>query len=427
MKTELTPIAKIKTNPDNPRIIKDDKFDKLVKSIQEFPEMLAIRPIVVNSDMMVLGGNMRLRACQKAGFKEVPVLKADDLTPEQQKRFIITDNASFGAWDYDVLANEWEVADLEAWGVDVPDWCETMEAKEDNYEVPDEIKTDIVIGDLFEIGQHRLLCGDSTDSDQLTKLMNGEKYNLVVTDPPYNVNYSSKQELLNLLDGGKRNTNEILNDNVINREDYNGWIKKIMGVLELFHSDYNSVYVFGNAESLIGIYDVNKLHVSNMLVWVKNRLVLGRQDYNGKHENIIYGWFNHHKWYGSNSSVTVFEDELDIEKLKKEELKKILTEILSDKIKTTVIKCDTPIKSGLHPTMKPILLIAELITNSSQLNEIVLDLFLGSGSTMVAAHQLNRKCYGMELDEKYCQVIIDRMRKLDPTLTIKRNGKEITE
>jgi hypothetical protein len=122
MKTELTPIAKIKTNPDNPRVIKDDKFDKLVKSIQEFPEMLDLRPIVVNSDMMVLGGNMRLRACQKAGLKEVPVLKADDLTPEQQKRFIITDNASFGAWDYDVLANEWEVADLEAWGVDVPDW-----------------------------------------------------------------------------------------------------------------------------------------------------------------------------------------------------------------------------------------------------------------------------------------------------------------
>jgi len=204
------------------------------------------------------------------------------------------------------------------------------------------------------------------------------------------------------LDGGKRNTN----DNVINREDYNGWIKKIMGVLELFHSDYNSVYVFGNAESLIGIYDVNKLHISNMLVWVKNRLVLGRQDYNGKHENIIYGWFNHHKWYGSNSSVTVFEDE-----------------ILSDKIKTTVIKCDTPIKSGLHPTMKPILLIAELITNSSQLNEIVLDLFLGSGSTMVAAHQLNRKCYGMELEEKYCQVIVDRMRKLDPSIEIKRNGE----
>jgi hypothetical protein len=120
MKTELTPIAKIKTNPDNPRVIKDDKFDKLVKSIQEFPEMLDLRPIVVNSDMMVLGGNMRLRACQKAGLKEVPVLKADDLTPEQQKRFIITDNASFGAWDYDVLANEWEVEDLEAWGVDVP-------------------------------------------------------------------------------------------------------------------------------------------------------------------------------------------------------------------------------------------------------------------------------------------------------------------
>jgi ParB-like chromosome segregation protein Spo0J len=154
-------LSDIKPNPSNPRIIKDEKFAKLVQSIKDFPQMLELRPIVINSDNIVLGGNMRLRACKEAGLKEVPVMRADDLTPEQQAEFIIKDNVGFGEWDWEMLANQWEAEKLNEWGLDVPDFEATqLDAEEDDYEIPDEIKTDIVLGDLFEIGEHRLLCGD---------------------------------------------------------------------------------------------------------------------------------------------------------------------------------------------------------------------------------------------------------------------------
>jgi hypothetical protein len=186
MQIQSTAITEIQLNPNNPRVIKDDKFKKLVKSIQEFPQMLAIRPIVVNDQMIVLGGNMRLKACIEAGLTEVPVIKASSLTPEQQKEFIIKDNVGFGEWEWDVLANEWDVDKLSEWGLDIPDFePKVLEAEEDDFEIPDEVQTDIVLGDLFEIGEHRLLCGDSTDSDQVAKLMNGEKADMVFTDPPY--------------------------------------------------------------------------------------------------------------------------------------------------------------------------------------------------------------------------------------------------
>ena len=150
----IVKITEIKSNPNNPRIIKDDKFKKLVKSIQEFPQMLKLRPIVVNKDMVVLGGNMRLKACKEAGLKEVHILKADELTDEQQKEFIVKDNVGFGEWDWDMLANEWDTDKLEDWGLDLPlDYNEVLEAEEDDFEVPaDGIETDIVLGDLFEKG-----------------------------------------------------------------------------------------------------------------------------------------------------------------------------------------------------------------------------------------------------------------------------------
>ena len=191
MRAEVVKISEVKVNPNNPRLIKDDKFAKLVQSIKDLPQMLAIRPIVVNSDMVVLGGNMRLKACKEAGLKEVPIIIADNLTEEQQREFLIKDNISGGEWDWQMLANDWDTEQLDSWGLDIPEF-ETeqhLEAVEDDYEVPDEIQTDIVLGDLFEIGQHRLLCGDSTDSDQVAKLMNGEKADMVFTDPPYNINY----------------------------------------------------------------------------------------------------------------------------------------------------------------------------------------------------------------------------------------------
>jgi DNA modification methylase len=160
--------------------------------------------------------------------------------------------------------------------------------------------------------------------------------------------------------------------------------------------------------------------VKQCLIWVKSSMVMGRQDYQWRHEPCLYGWKEGaaHYFVDDRTNTTVIEDKMDYKKLKKEELLKLVEEIMSDKTPSTIIRCDKQIRNDLHPTMKPILLLAPLIRNSSQPGQIVADGFLGSGSTMVAAHQLGRKCYGMELDPKYCQVIIDRMKKLDPNIEI---------
>jgi len=171
MKITQVDIKEVKTNPNNPRVLKDDKFKKLVASIKGFPKMLEIRPIVVNNDMIVLGGNMRLKACKEAGLKKVHIIKAEDLTDEQQREFIIKDNVGFGEWDWELLANEWDSQELNDWGLDIPgfDVDQDLEAEEDDYDIPDEIKTDVVLGDLIEIGEHRLLCGSSTEMDTWEK------------------------------------------------------------------------------------------------------------------------------------------------------------------------------------------------------------------------------------------------------------------
>jgi len=197
---KLTPIKDIKANPNNPRIIKDDKFKKLVQSIKDLPEMAEVRPIVVNTDMVVLGGNMRLKAMKEAGWKEAPV-EIVDWDEDKQRQFIIKDNVSGGEWDWEMLANQWDADELNEWGLDLPEFeqVKELEAEEDDFEMPDEVQTDIVLGDLFEIGEHRLLCGDSTDSDAVAKLMNGEKADVAHNDPPY---------------GMKKENEGVLNDNL---------------------------------------------------------------------------------------------------------------------------------------------------------------------------------------------------------------------
>jgi site-specific DNA-methyltransferase (adenine-specific) len=413
-------ISEIKPNPKNPRLIKDEKFKKLVKSIKDFPQMLELRPIVVDENNIILGGNMRFKALKEAGYTEVSIVRANDLTSEQKDEFIVKDNVGFGEWDWDTLANEWEVDKLEEWGLDLPvdlSVQEELEAEEDNYEIPNEINTDIVIGDLFEIGEHRLLCGDSTQVDTWQKVMNEKLCDMVMTDPPYNVDYQGGTGL------------KIINDKMENNTFYQflydfytalGSYTKNGGAWYVWHTDnerINFTKAFTDAN--------NKF--SQCLIWVKNSLVLGHLDYHKKHETCLYGWKEGAAHYFTNerTHTTVIEDTINVNKLTKDEMKKMLTEMLSDKNKTTIIHCDKPHRSAEHPTMKPILLLAPLIQNSSKENEIVADGFLGSGSTMVASHQLKRKCYGMELDPKYCQVIIDRMKKLDPSLVIKKNGVEL--
>jgi site-specific DNA-methyltransferase (adenine-specific) len=392
MQSRKVKISEVKSNPNNPRQIKDDKFAKLVQSIKDFPEMLDIRPIVVNADMVVLGGNMRFKACKEAGLKEVPIIVAENLTDEQQKEFIIKDNVSGGEWDWDMLANEWEVEQLDAWGLDIPINLEVeLEAEEDDFEVPEGgIETDIVLGDLFEIGEHRLLCGDSTDSDQVAKLMNGSKADMVFTDPPYLMDFTGGIHA----DGSKSFNSKhggIKNDKM-SKEDGDDFLDAINANIQLFTK--GAFYICFYRLKLGEYFESLKrtgLEVRSLITWNKGNHTLSNSDYMSKCEHIFYGWVKEHNFYGGNNGMDIWE----IPRTQKNEL---------------------------HPTMKPIPLCEKAISDASKTNDKVLDLFLGSGSTMVASHQLNRKCYGMELDPKYCQVIIDRMKKLDPTLIIKRNG-----
>jgi site-specific DNA-methyltransferase (adenine-specific) len=400
MNVKTVKISEVKQNPNNPRTIRDDKFTKLVASIKAFPEMLNIRPIVVNTDMVVLGGNMRLKACREAGLKQVPIIVAGELTEAQQREFIIKDNVSGGDWDWSALTSEWDTEQLEEWGLDIPEFetDKTLEAVEDDYQMPDEIQTDIVLGDLFEIGEHRLLCGDSTDSDAVARLMDGEKADMVFTDPPYNVDYVGKTKEKLKIQNDKHNVSE-----------FRKIISDALSNLILFTKRGGAYYVCIPLE--VGVTDLflERTHLQSVLIWLKNTIVMGRKDYQQQtepilfllndieeetYEGIVYGWNfgDSHTYYGGRKQSNVW-------------------------------KFDKPQRNGEHPTMKPIPLVGKAINNSSKEKDLTLDLFLGSGSTMVAAHQLKRKCYGMELDPKYCQVIVDRMLKLDPSLKVKRNGQ----
>jgi site-specific DNA-methyltransferase (adenine-specific) len=365
-----------------------------VQSIKDLPQMLAIRPIVVNTDMVVLGGNMRLKACKEAGLKEVPIIIADNLTEEQQREFLIKDNVSGGEWDWQMLANDWDTVQLEEWGLDIPNFEpeQVLEAVEDEFEVPDGgIETDIVLGDLFEIGEHRLLCGDSTDSDQVAKLMDGEKADMVFTDPPYGVSYTG---------GHNKKQRKGIENDTLQGTDLTNLFRDSLLNADLFSKDYSAFYIWyanGKAvETFLSFAELN-LEVRAVICWYKIKSGLGAfmSQYIPNYEPCIYAFKKGKspQWFGASDEKTVWE-------LKKES------------------------KNEYHPTQKPVELPNRAMTNSSKLNDIILDVFLGSGSTMVAAQQLKRKCYGMELDPKYCQVIVDRMLKLDPSLKVMRNGIE---
>ena len=373
----------IKPNPNNPRVLRDDKFQKLKQSIQEFPKMLSLRPMVIDENNVVLGGNMRLRALQELGFTDVDetwVKRSSDLTEEEKKRFIIADNVAFGEWDWDTLANDWEVVDLEAWGLEIPQFendTEELEASEDDYDVPEGgIETDIVIGDLFEIGEHRLLCGDSTDSDAVARLMNGEKADMVFTDPPYGIAIVGANGKV----GGDNKAK-------------NGIYSEVTGdnTTDTARDFYNTCISLGMDNFIIwgGNYFVDFLPFSeSWIIWDK------RGDMNSN--NFADGEM---AWCSFRTRVRIYK------------------QIWNGMIREG--------ESGkrVHPTQKPVQILANIIEDHLEGN-IIFDGFLGSGSTMVAAHQLKRRCFGMELEPKYCQVIIDRMAKLDPSLKIIRNGKE---
>ena len=371
-------ISKVKGNPSNPRIIKNDKFKKLVKSIQEFPEMLKLRPIVVDEDFMVLGGNMRLKASKEAGLKEVWIDIAEGLTEEQKKEFIVKDNVGFGEWEWDILANEWDSVQLAEWGLDVWENEDDKIAEagliEDD-EIP-EVKESIVKrGDIWQLGEHRVMCGDSTSSDDVAKLMNGEKADMVFTDPPYGMNLDTDYSKMKnnstfakekgVKDGKKYN--KVIGDN----QDFK--MELITTIFKNF--DYcKEIFIWGIDYFAEHIEDKNK---GSWFVWDK------RVDE------------NFDKMYGS-----CFELCYSKNKHKREIIRVRWASVFG-----TEKEFD---HKRHHPTQKPILLSENFVKKYSKENNTIIDLYLGSGSTLIAAEKLNRKCYGMELDEKYCDVIINR-------------------
>jgi len=406
----------------NPRYISPEAFEQLKASLQRFE---AVEPAIINRHAdrtdIIVGGHQRLKAATSLGWKTFPCVYVE-LTRDQEKELNIRLNKNTGQFDFDLLADHFNMEELTGWGFSEEELFgdgvfDEPDPEEDDYTIPEQVATDIMVGDLIEIGPHRLLCGDSTDPKQVATLMNGDLADMVMTDPPYNVDYQ----------GGTDLKLKIKNDNMSDPQFYAfllGFYKafaevtKPGGAWYVWHADTEGL-------NFRSAFTESGLLMKQCLIWVKNSLVMGRQDYQWQHEPCLYGWKPGaaHYFTDDRTQTTIIEDRIDLGKLKKDELRAMLQEIMDGGPASTVIRHNKPIKSAEHPTMKPIKLLAPRIQNSSKKNWIVADPFLGSGSTMVACEQLGRRCYGMELDEVYCQVVINRMLHSFPDMDIRINGE----
>lgn len=401
----MVKLSTINPNPNNPRLVKDDKFLLLVESIKNFGEkMMPLRPMVIDENNILLGGNMRYKALKELKYKEVPkewVKQVLDLTEDEKREFIIKDNIGFGAWDWDTLANEWEQEELEAWGLDIPDFMDEveLEAKEDDYEEPEQMQVDVVLGDLIEIGEHRLLCGDSTCSDTVARLMNGEKADIVFTSPPYNLGTNVSLSTRNKKD----NAYESYEDNVSD----NDYFDLLRGFTNSFfpYCEYvivNIQSLAGNKKTVIKYQNEYIDFLADVSVWVKRnpQPAMAERVMNSAFEYLLF--------------ISTKED--PSRAISTGNFRGTVSNVYDGTINSENIIPDK------HSAAFSMTLAGFYIDNFS--SSSVIDCFMGTGTTMAAAHQLKRKCYGMELDPKYCQVIIDRMLKLDSSLEVKINGKE---
>lgn len=413
MEIEHIKITDLKPAEYNPRRISDDDYQKLKNSISTFG---LVDPIIVNlKNMHIVGGHQRYdvlldeHMLDNDFLAELPMIRLGDVgfvftdtelsirDDDHEKALNLALNKISGEWDNDKLAEvleelELSPIDIQLTGFSEPELEElnidTTEETgegvvEDEYVEPEELETDIKHGDLFRLGNHYLCCGNATIEEDLKKLLSKNsgdgKFNKIdqlLTDPPYGVDYSNKNIFLNSIDKGNCVQKDIANDNI---EDYYDFFSTMLNNTVPYLNEYNTLYIFMSGKELhnlrLAIEDTN-CYWADYLIWVKNNHVLGRKDYNSKHEFCLYGWYGKHKFYGDFS--------------------------------TTVLCFDKPLKNELHPTMKPIQLLSKLINDGSPEKGNVLDLFGGSGSTLIACEQTNRNCYMMELSPHYCQVIINR-------------------
>lgn len=405
LKVEYYPIDSIKPYENNAKIHTEEQVAQIIRSIQEFGMN---DPIAIwSEDNIIIEGHGRLMACKELGMKEVPVIRLDDLTDEQRKAYTLVHNQTTmnTGFDLDILNAELESLDIDMSEFGFEDITEDdIDIEEDGFEFDEEEQRPepkSKPGQIYQLGNHRLMCGDSTKPEDVKKLMNGELADLVVTDPPYNVNVKNSQGM------------QIENDDMEDKA-FKEFLVKAFGNLESSLKEGGAFYIWYASKEHINFEQAlneNDLYVRQQLVWVKNSFILGRSDYHWRHELCLYGWKEGegHYFIDDRTQSTIIEDAgVDFDKLKKEEAIEMLKKIYKDGISTTAIYEDKPTVNDLHPTMKPLSLLARLIKNSSQAKENVLDLFGGSGSTLITCEQLDRKCYMMEFDPVYVDVIIKR-------------------
>ena len=375
---EKVNIEKLVPYARNARTHSKEQILQLRASLREFG---FVNPVIVDKDLNIIAGHGRILAAKEEGITEVPCVFAEHLTEAQKRAYIIADNrlAMNAGWDMEMLSveiSELQGADfdLSVLGFDEAELSKLMgdieDVKDDDFDVDEELKKPAVtkVGDLWLLGNHRLICGDSTKIETFTVLMDGKQANLVVTDPPYNVNYEGS--------AGK-----LKNDNMADEAFYTFLLSAFKNMEAVMTKDA-SIYVFhADTEGLNfrKAFSDAGFYLSGTCIWKKQSLVLGRSPYQWQHEPILFGWkkAGKHNWY-------------------------------SDRKQTTIWEFEKPKKNADHPTMKPVPLIAYPILNSSMVNCIMLDPFGGSGSTLVACEQTKRICHAIELDEKYCDVIVKR-------------------
>lgn len=416
----------LKPYENNPRI-NDKAVEAVANSIQKFGFRQAL---VIDQNNVIVCGHTRWKAAKKLGIQEVPCFRAEDLTEEEIRAYRLADNktAELAEWNLDLLDYELEALegfDMTEFGFQVEE-MDAEVAVEDNYEpvLPPEPKSKT--GEIYQLGNHRLMVGDSTNAYDVQQLCDGDIMDLVVTDPPYNINIGitdieEAKRRKRRLDG-----KTIQNDAMSDEEFYEFLDNAFANIAE--HLKPGGAFYIWLASSTMGTFlralSEHDLTVRQHLIWVKNFFTLGRPDYQWIHEPCLYGWKSGagHYFIKDRTQTTVIEeDPIDLSKMKKDDMRKLLEKILGEQY-TTVMREPKPKRSELHPTMKPIKLIAKQVQNSSRPREKVLDLFGGSGSTLIACEQINRVCYMMEYDPQYADAIIDRWEKFTGREAVLLNG-----
>lgn len=412
MKIKEIEISCINEYENNPR-----NNEKAVEAVAESIKQFGFKvPIVVDKDYVIVAGHTRLKAAKQLSLSSVPCIIADDLNEEQLKAYRLADNktAELAEWDIEKLHEELKLLnafDMDVFGFDtLPD---IMEEMNDSSEISiddilDEEETKTKLGDIWILGKHRLICGDCTDKATIEKLMDGEKADLLLTDPPYNVAIENSAGLT------------IQNDNMSDTAFYE-FLYSAFSVANSAMREGAGFYIWhGESEGFNFRKACNAVgwNLKQCIIWVKSQITIGRQDYQWKHEPCLYGWKSGggHYFIKNRKQATVIDNDMNIELMTADELRTVIADIMEQ---SSILREDKPLRNSDHPTMKPVPLIKKQVKNSTKRGGIVLDIFGGSGTTLLACEELKRVCYTSELDERYCDVIVKRYENMTGNKAIK--------